>query len=1234
MRNVVLTKVSSSSSSDAGFLEGSYLFVEDNVSRSVYLVNREGVIVLDAELQFATAIPCSDQCDSFEPVDVNVLVDSNEICVILSSGQVLTVDAESHTMCAACFLGEECIAASWSPDQTSLVAVEGDYVVFYDRSFERFAQWEISSNEEGKDALVTVGWGAAETQFQGSAGKAAREKKVVLSKKALENDTRKPHIRWRADGAYVMVSFYEAQSGERRIAVFSKEGELMSRLKNQESVEEAIAVRPSGNYIATTKVTPDDQRIMVFYERNGEKRHETILHGAASERQLVDMQWDVESSCLCIHFRSKNADEVEIWTVSNYDWKRQWSARFEQMLTCVRWDIEKARQLSILSADGIYTRLNFDLNPVVCGSTALVISTDGLRFTDFDQCPVPPPMCGFSAKVDGALHVVAFDGDRVAELCSDFKLYTYTRDASGDNLTLASSSELKNDKQWRFFSFLTWYGEGLVVIAHAEHDAIVKIDVQSGEIKTFHECARKAVWLGLDPTSKLLVMANEDGRFAQIGEDGQLHFLYNLPSADSYDVKFAQERMLVRTPNFELFIDGKAIPDSVSSYLVSGDVCLYITLHHKLHMISLTDKQQVTKERAVELGSSLIACSSSGTSVTMQMPRGNLETIHPRPFVVREIKKLIDDLKYVAALKEMKKHRIDMNLLVDYKPDIFLSHVSDLIQASKDPDLINLLIAALNNSRSEWCNGTVMSDKVNRITDLLAKEVLSLPSERRIQMLVVALTAMLKSVPQRAQEALRLIKEETSKLPPEKRDIYTRKWLHHVGFFVKEAELFDAALSTYDLQLTAQVAEASNRDPKEYIPLLNELRKIEPESYRKYRIDTVREDWRGALRHLSELDEKWEEAVALIREKDLYSAALIIYKDSPRYKDVCLLYAELLESKAQWQEAAMLYDKTDRPEKVLRCLEMARDVSQYISRARAFDIPKEEFNSALSKMAAVLKSSGRYAEAAKALEHAEASAVAIGEAYAKAGQWLDAVNCTRGAKDSNLIGELLKQRAQSILDELTTKAEEVERYTKRLEVVRSIKEERILKIKEGVESGRDLEDIDIFSDAGSTMSVMSRRTTKTGMSRASTTATVRKRKQIDRKKQSLKEGGEYEDSALLLAIATHYKWINELTAELVQLLPALVSIDEWELAASVQVSVEKFISDASSRKHHIWPQKLHPRDLPGPLYALYTVDDVFAFPNDGGMPGIITMEPEMIPPTINTDIKWKLQVLEKKANLR
>uniref|UniRef100_A0A0K0DB17 FAT domain-containing protein n=1 Tax=Angiostrongylus cantonensis TaxID=6313 RepID=A0A0K0DB17_ANGCA len=285
-------------------------------------------------------------------------------------------------------------------------------------------------------------------------------------------------------------------------------------------------------------------------------------------------------------------------------------------------------------------------------------------------------------------------------------------------------------------------------------------------------------------------------------------------------------------------------------------------------------------ERSVELGSNLVACNSYGVNVIMQMPRGNLETIHPRLFVIRVIKQLIDEQNYSEAIKSMRKHRIDMNLIVDYKPDVILSFFNICV---------NYLVR-VNYSVND-----------------------------------------------------------------EQRDDYTRKWLHHIRFFVNETKLFSAALSTYDLSLTLQVAEMSNRDPKEYVPLLNELRKVEPDDYRKFRIDMVREDWKSALTHLSRLDDKWNEAMALIREKQLYSAALIIYKNSSRFKVT--------------------------------------------------------FNSLVFLQGFIIICTGM--------------------------------------------------------------------------------------------------------------------TRKTGVSRASTTATMRKRKQIDRKKQSLKEGGEYEDSALLNVLAAHYHWLND-----------------------------------------------------------------------------------------------------------
>ncbi|WKX92800.1 hypothetical protein Q1695_010665 [Nippostrongylus brasiliensis] len=801
----------------------------------------------------------------------------------------------------------------------------------------------------------------------------------------------------------------------------------------------------------------------------------------------------------------------------------------------------------------------------------------------------------------------------------------YVKDSETGELTLKTSIELKGLETTRFVSYLTWYGDGLLAVAHGEDCVIVKIDPENGELVELFKSSLPITWLGL--LSQRVFFATTKGTFLELMDDNDSRVRFAVQPSDPYDVKASCERILVLGSSHDLFLDGQLLASSVTSYLVSDDICIYITLQHKMHLVSLTTRQQLGAERAVELGSVLIACTSE-TGVVMQMPRGNLETIHPRPFVIRVIKRLIDSGKYIEALRDMKKHRIDMNLLVDYKPEGFFANVSKLVREIKDPELICILVSSLTNERTVWCIGNPITDKVNRITRLVADEVLLLPDERRVEMFIVLLSALLKSSPPQVEKALRIVKKHTDELPVEKRDAYSRKWLHHVRFFVKEERLFNAALSTYDLKLALQVAEVSNRDPKEYLPLLNELRKVEPEVYRKYRIDMIRSDWEGALRHLSQLDDKWEEAVDLIRDKNLFSVALLIYLNTPRYKSICALYASVLESKAQWDEAAALYEKAEDFQKALRCLELSRNVDRYVSMARFHCLQEDVVAASLKKMAVMLKGSGNLLEAAKALEIAKASAVSIVEAYAGAGQWLKVVQTAECGKEVSLARRLLVERANVILGEITAKAEVFTKHLYRLEVVRGIKKECIAKMKKGTDPMEDLENADLYSEAESILSLASRRSGKTGVSRASTTATVRKRKQIDRKKQSLKEGGEYEDSALLLVLAAYYKWLNELIVEMVELLPSLVKVDELSLAGSLQRTVERFVNEASNERGRIWPSKLHPWHLPGPLYAVYTVNDVFTFPADGGMPEVVTLEQEIVAPVLDTTRKWQLQLLK------
>ena len=48
--------------------------------------------------------------------------------------------------------------------------------------------------------------------------------------------------------------------------------------------------------------------------------------------------------------------------------------------------------------------------------------------------------------------------------------------------------------------------------------------------------------------------------------------------------------------------------------------------------------------------------------------------------------------------------------------------------------------------------------------------------------------------------------------------------------------LYNLALLTYDLELVSSIAQHTNKDPKEYLPYLEELKAIENDIYRHSKI--------------------------------------------------------------------------------------------------------------------------------------------------------------------------------------------------------------------------------------------------------------------------------------------------------------------------------------------------------------------------------------------------------------
>jgi len=93
----------------------------------------------------------------------------------------------------------------------------------------------------------------------------------------------------------------------------------------------------------------------------------------------------------------------------------------------------------------------------------------------------------------------------------------------------------------------------------------------------------------------------------------------------------------------------RTLAQNTNSFTVSGDLVMYTTLAHEAHFVpaSLLATADASTDvggerRRVERGSRIVTSIPSIMSLVLQMPRGNLETINPRPMVMATIHADID----------------------------------------------------------------------------------------------------------------------------------------------------------------------------------------------------------------------------------------------------------------------------------------------------------------------------------------------------------------------------------------------------------------------------------------------------------------------------------------------------------------------------------------------------------------------------------------------------------------
>nr|CRZ25476.1 Bm638 [Brugia malayi] len=1224
-----------------------------SIENRIFCACYAGVCELSSEV--LKLVEWTEQRNGARIISFDHLSDEYLLCTVLSSGVVLIVDYENGTVERCDIIPTELCSARWAPDFHVLLLASSEMLYFVTRQFEVLNEQPLNSSRSGREELMTVGWGSKETQFQGiggrkQPGKVDNEQPTTVS----EYDQHRVLLAWNGDANYVAVSYVDNLTNFRQFCVFDHEGELISRLQQVSNVEETLAYRPTGNIIATSRYD-SDKREIIFYERNGQRRSK--FECGPHQGSLINwMGWNTDGNILCVQSKdlAGTAEEVSFWCVSNYDWMLKYRKVVNDGFLLACWHESNPNQFCYVARNGRANFIDFEFTYNFCGGIVLSIAGCNVRVTDLKAAPIPPPMCQYELTFPNIVCEIAQYNDSAAFLLADHSLLAYKlREGKFEEYAEYDTTDLSQD--CICYNLCLNNSNQLSAIIASSHYSICNLNLKNMNCKEsicLYSTEKPLIWHS--HMTNGFILQRIDGEWFSIKENKDKHcyletgILFETGSALCH-CHYSQTKDIIFgiSKTNDLVVNGRSFFKYVGSYTADEDYLLTVTFDShssssKLQIAELkdiltTDKQISYKSsRAIERGAMLIGYETGGTRVWLQMPRGNLETIHLKELLLNKLKKLLNDLHFKDAAVIMKKHRIDMNLFYDHNPEFFMKHIGQFVEDIGSAELLNLFVASLNNDNvtlgiysENYSNSNHIKldkkavksneNKVQKVCTTIREHILSLDDIHITDLYTTVILTYLKEQPPQVSKALLALREQSLKLPHGKE--LEKKWIAYVSLLAPTENLFNVALSTYDLNLTLAVAENSQMDPKEYLPLLADFQTQSSPAYQKFKIDIYLGMFRRAIRNLSELDDRWNEAAEIIKRQNLYTEALIVYRGKKTYLKVCELCANHLMNKRRFEEAGLLFKRANNMTMALQCYQSAQKWREMIECGQIMNMANKELSDLLQKMIPNFESRGKFMDIAEILSFVDkkSNMVQIVEYYCKADAWSFAMNHAFGNEElTKIVSQAASVRYEQILQSIENWENLLEQYCCRLEVVRENKENSLKAAIKRFED-HDLPASEVFSETSSAMSDISKISTVS-------TASARRRKHIEKKKKVLKEGTQYEDAALLNALKDTMSLIDSQQDELISLLPTLVAVDAVEEARTIQTHFLTLLKNTSKVIGIAWPTHLSAHMIPGPLRETYRdKNGIIRIPEENKMPDRIPFESELMRPQIR-NVLWQLEI--------
>ncbi|KAF9463531.1 pol II transcription elongation factor [Collybia nuda] len=956
--------------------------------------------------------------------------------------------------------------------------------------------------------------------------------------------------------------------------------------------------------------------------------------------KVRELSWSSDSNVLGIWIEGDEGDIVQLWIMGNYYWylKQEilaptYSSDQPGRFTSVAWHPEQALHLMLTTPTEIIRRTyewdvfaSISQPPIDSGAVA-VLDGSNILLTPFRVQNIPPPMssckltltsresttskrlgtpihASFSSTSD--LLAILWESGR-AELWSlHTRLQVGRGKVMGPSMVWSGQVGGGDARQYRQIHVSSADALGastsLVVLSTDRgSDILTVLDLADfkppKDVNTlplpYRNCRlvtedRKITCQG--PGGEILQYNAEENRVLPVARFPEFCFYSRgIPSSSSEGVEEVPPVVvyigLGRSGKLHISNEKSThiLAHNTTSFTVASGFVIFTSTTHEatfvpiqsFHMFLNTSNEGLKPSttdwevRRVERGSRIVTAVPSSMSLVLQMPRGNLETINPRPLVMEVVKQDLNAGNYRKAFFACRKHRIDLNVLVDHDQETFLTRISSFVEQIHEVDHINLLLAGLGR-------GSQPPETIAKLCDAIRVELEAKDLKKYVNSI---LTAYVVKTPPDHESGLAILLRLRETDPDLVEDA-----VKYIIFLVDADRLFDTALGMYDFSLVLMIAQYAQKDPREYLPFLRELRALD-KYHQRFRIDDHLKRYSSALRNLSLAGpDFFADATAYVELHRLHEEALKIWKNTEHYNAVLELYGDWLFERRDFRQAASIFIKAQNDPKAMVSHEKALEWQELFDLAVRVGMPGDEVVSTAYRIAEDLGSKKRHSEAARVLlDYAKDIREAVialvqGNLFSEARRIVTMTN--KPELLENIIHPGALESCAQIMEDVNECKEQLRKQVNRL------RELRIKKVEEpdafyGIEDAV-LHNVDVMTDVSMPASAFTRYTiAPTSVSKTSKRSSRSKRK-MERKVGSGRKGTVDEEEYLLKSVTKLVGRFITVQDEARGLLPHLFQFtpEHYQDGLSMQQHLARFSTELEEGLEEIWkkPAEENPVD--------------------------------------------------------